>query len=156
LSAERNRYRVNKILFITFVIVLFGGMLFGYSLIMTSAPVAIAQAQAQVITARSDAEISQWYAQAALADRTAARERQTAYAPWYLAIASIILAGLITVAVIIFGAVSFEYNRRRDYAQPERIVLINGRYYRAFEEHGGRVIGLEPISAPRGVLERVE
>ena len=145
-----------KVLFTSFTVVFFVALFTGYSLIMTSAPVAIAQAQAQVITARSDAEISQWYAQAALADRTAARERQTAYAPFVLVIVTGAIMFVMILFIDVFGAISFEHNRRRDHAQPNRIVLINGRYYRAFEEHGGRVIGLEPISAPRGVLERVE
>ena len=135
-----------KILFIAFVIVLFGALLTGYSLIMTSAPVTIAQAQAAVIEAKSDADIREWYAQASLADRTAARERQQDSGPWIVAIASIILTGLVIIAVIIGGAISFAHNRRRDYLPPNvRPVMIDGVKYRVIGQ-SGEWVQLEQVS----------
>ena len=134
-----------KIFFVSFTIGIFLALMAGYSLIMTSAPVAIAQAQAQVITARSDADIREWYAQAALADRTAARERANSDAPWLVAIASIILAGLVIIAVIIGGAISFAHNRQRDYLPAQRTMVIDGERYRVIGQ-SGEWVQLEQVS----------
>ena len=124
------------------VFCLFCGML-GFYLLAgeTVNPVSLARAEAIRIEARSDAELARAYANQDLADRTAARERQSSDGPWVMTIAIIVICGIITGGAVTVLLLIIQRNNLVGRAiQGGPVISLGGQRYRAISANDDRVL----------------